>query len=99
MSAFLGILVFLMILNIYLMRRNKQVLDLQLEYINKVSAAAKEDLRLGRPWEWRYEALESVSQLEMLLKFCVPLKKFYKDKSFLDPSATNPKTFESSIEL
>ncbi len=92
MSYIFGFLVFLLVLDVYIMwYRNNEVRELRLNYISRIAKTFKEDNRLGRSWEWRFEVFDSVSYYEMLFKFCVPLDEFYEDKSFLDPEATDPK--------
>lgn len=91
MNAYPGFLLFSVLLLIYLVRRNEELGRLRQDYHKRIESAEETDILLGRPHEWRYEAFDRVGYHEMLFKFCVPLDDFYKDKSFLDPSAMKPK--------
>jgi hypothetical protein len=69
----------------YLMWRNFKVHRYLLDLLDKVSALAKEDIEQGRPWEWRYKALNQLSYNQMVIQFWRPLHTFVTDRKFLEP--------------
>jgi hypothetical protein len=52
--------------------------------LDRVSACSQEDIREGKSWEWRYDRYNEVSFDEMMLRpWVIPLKRFYRDDSFM----------------
>lgn len=72
----------MVIYGICLFRRNLEVGNYRRRILNEVSRLARQDIRSGRPWEWRYEMFVSVGYASMLLKFWKSLDSFWENKSF-----------------
>lgn len=62
---------------------NGRVYEHKMQLLDQVSRAAQKDIEEGKPWRWRYDALESVSYHKMVFMFWKPLDSFYKDRAFL----------------
>lgn len=70
--------------------RNNRVFKYRITILDRVSVAAKSDLKKDRDYTWRYDAFIVVNYEKMVFKFWKPLDSFYKDFSFLDPAAKGP---------
>jgi len=67
---------FCLYLGIY---RNNQVYKHTGRILDQVSKSALEDVGKGRAWEWRYKEYSTVSYYSMVLKFWIPISRFYRD--------------------
>jgi hypothetical protein len=65
--------------------RNNQVSKFRTRLVKMVGEKAEVDIKLGLPWEWRYETLDLVAYDTMVKKFWVPMKpeRWWKDTTFL----------------
>ena len=68
---------------VFMLRRNEQIFRFQMEMLDQVSTATRNDIRKGLSWEWRYEAMSAVDSSDMMRQFWRPLDDFYPDKKFL----------------
>ena len=83
LTILIGVLVILVISLFYLLYRNDEVYKERQHISNKVSDLAKIDIIGSRNWEWRYKEYNKISYEEMLYKFWIPVKDFYKDNKCL----------------
>ena len=90
-TVFIFICLCCVIYSSIMMFRNKKVYQYSNKILDQVSIAAKSDISKGRNFEWRYNAFNSVSYVEMVNQFWRKLDSFYPDKSFIDPKAKEPK--------
>lgn len=67
-----------------IMVRNTQVFNYLTDLIARISVASDVDISRGTEWRWRYDEIDKLNQLKMVLMFWKPLDSFCKDKSFLD---------------
>ena len=85
---FFVVLVVLVVLAIgwvtMMLRRNNQIYRYRTDLLARVSVAARRDARAGRPWEWRFEALDAVPYSNMLWHFWRPPDAFFPCKDFLE---------------
>ena len=59
--------------------RNHEVCKERRRIIDKISYLAKIDIIGRRNWEWRYKEYNKISYEEMVYKFWIPVKDFYKN--------------------
>jgi hypothetical protein len=65
--------------------RNGKVGKERVRVIDAISELAKEDIREGREFKWRYDEFNSISYLYMLLIFFKPVDSFYKNMDCMKP--------------
>lgn len=83
LTVFIGILVIGLFFSFYLLYRNHEVYKERQHILNKIKNFSKIDILESRNWEWRYKEYEKISYEEMLYKFWIPVKDFYKDNKCL----------------
>ena len=76
-------LIIVIFCGIWMLVRNKSVFDYRKNLLEKISKAAKKDIKNGKDWTWRYRVLETVTYNEMMWKFWKSLDSFYSNKSFI----------------
>ncbi len=69
---------------LYSIRSNK-VSSYRGDLLLKMSKAMMNDINHHRPSEWRLELYDSVTKREMMLKFWIPVKRFYREEEILSP--------------
>lgn len=81
--------------------RNQAVFKFRSQLADLVHYACGVDIKNDRDWEWRYHVLTSVSYQSMVAKFWKPLRvaNFYKDSSFINAGAKQPKSKISMVKV
>lgn len=82
----------------WFMWRLHRVSELRLTILQLIHNCSEEDLAGGRPWEWRFRTLNTVSFDRMLLQFWKPVRAetWWSDTSFMRPKGRSP---EERIKL
>lgn len=76
----LGILVLCQVFCIFMISRNGKVHNERSRVIDAVSRMAQDQIELGEPWDHLYKDIyHKYSYGEMMWKFWIPVKNFYKD--------------------
>lgn len=79
----------LLVLAVGLAVRNELVYLEMSRYLDKLSAKAQADIGEQRPWRWRYEEYEKVSQHKAILKFWIPVRKMFDGCKALEDRFVN----------
>ncbi|MDD5358214.1 MAG: hypothetical protein PHX80_03655 [Candidatus Nanoarchaeia archaeon] len=62
---------------VYMMYRNNEVYKALMEKVEIVSDLCRQDISNDKPWQWRYEDYETISQDEMVCHFGKPIESFF----------------------
>ena len=68
---------------IIILIRNEKVFAERMRVLEIISNLNSEDIKNGKPWEWRYREREKTTYNEMVTKIWIPIKEFYKNKDYL----------------
>lgn len=82
MTLYLIFILTTLCLLFWFLHRNRQVSKYRGQVLDRISELSDRDIANGSGWKWRYEAYGGVSYDEMLMKFWIPLDKFYEDFDF-----------------
>ena len=59
----------------------------RIRIINRIENISKIEVSFGNyNWQWRFKEFESISDREMVFKFWIPIKSFYKNTKCIKPS-------------
>lgn len=71
---------------VYAAARNDRVYAYRMRLLALIGDAADDDIAAGRPWEWRYAALDRVPYSRMVYSIR-SFDSFYPDKRFITMGA------------
>jgi len=84
-SVIIGLGLWLIFFCIFMVHRNNKVFKERMRVLDSISDFAKEDIRNGRDFNWRYKELETISYNQMMWQFWIPVGKFFKEMDCIKP--------------